>query len=319
MIRVQWEVLCKEAMIAAGLINLAVSVFLQLLKKCMIEVKDLRKSFSGKTIINGVDVNLKPGMCNLIIGTSGSGKSVFTKCLVGLLKPDSGQILYDGKDFTTMTPHDKKEIRKEIGMLFQGSALFSSMTVEENIVFPLDMFTDFDRKKKLDRVNEVLERVNLKGANKKYPAELSGGMMKRVGIARAIVLNPKYLFVDEPNSGLDPQTSGLIDHLIKEITDEYKITTIVVTHDMNSVMEIGNHIVYLYQGKKEWEGNNKEIIFSKNERLNEFIFASEFLRDAKDMRMLEETGKIANDRNMAALTGENAPTLVPPPDEHKPL
>ena len=167
----------------------------------------------------------------------------------------------------------------------------------------------------MDRVNEVLERVNLKGANKKFPAELSGGMMKRVGIARAIVLNPKYLFVDEPNSGLDPQTSGLIDQLIKEITLEYKITTIVNTHDMNSVMEIGDHIIYMYQGHKEWEGNNKEIIFSKNDRLNQFIFASEFLRDAKDMRMLEETGKIANDRNMEELTGDEAPTLVPPPDE----
>src|SRR6478672_7484672 len=281
----------------------------------MIEVKDLRKSFGDKPIINGVDVELRPGMCNLIIGTSGSGKSVFTKCLVGLFKPDSGQILYDGKDFTAMSAEQKKEVRKEIGMLFQGSALFSSMTVEENVIFPLDMFTDWPTRKKLDRVNEVLERVNLKGANKKFPAELSGGMMKRVGIARAIVLNPKYLFVDEPNSGLDPQTSGLIDQLIKEITLEYNITTVVNTHDMNSVMEIGDHIIYMYQGKKEWEGNNKEIIFSKNDRLNQFIFASEFLRDAKDMRMLEETGKIANDRNMEELTHDQAPTLVPPPDE----
>lgn len=281
----------------------------------MIEVKDLRKSFGNKTIINGVNVNLHPGMCNLIIGSSGSGKSVFTKCLVGLFQPDSGQILYDGKDFTAMSVDHKKEIRKEIGMLFQGSALFSSMTVEQNVLFPLDMFTKDSTKKKLERVNEVLERVNLKGANKKFPAELSGGMMKRVGIARAIVLNPKYLFVDEPNSGLDPQTSGLIDQLIKEITLEYNITTIVVTHDMNSVMEIGDHIIYLYKGEKEWEGNNKEIIFSKNKLLNEFIFASEFLRDAKDMRMLEETGKIANDRNMADLTHDDAPTLVPPQDE----
>lgn len=280
----------------------------------MIEVKGLRKGFGDKTIINGVDVNLHPGICNLIIGSSGSGKSVFTKCVVGLFQPDDGQILYDGKDFTAMSTDQRKAVRKEIGMLFQGSALFSSMTVEENVVFPLDMFTKDSTKRKLERVNEVLERVNLKGANKKYPAELSGGMMKRVGIARAIVLNPKYLFVDEPNSGLDPQTSGLIDQLIKEITDEYKITTVVVTHDMNSVMEIGDHIIYLYKGEKEWEGNNKEIIFSKNQRLNEFIFASEFLRDAKDMRMLEETGKIANDRNMAQLTHDDAPTLVPPPE-----
>jgi phospholipid/cholesterol/gamma-HCH transport system ATP-binding protein len=283
----------------------------------MIEVKGLRKSFGDKTIINGVDVELIPGMCNLIIGSSGSGKSVFTKCLVGLFQPDSGEVLYDGKNFTIMSQEQKKEVRKEIGMLFQGAALFSSMTVEENVVFPLDMFTKKSTREKRDRVNEVLERVNLKGANKKFPAELSGGMMKRVGIARAIVLNPKYLFVDEPNSGLDPQTSGLIDKLIKEITLEYNITTIVVTHDMNSVMEIGDHILYMYKGEKEWEGNNKEIIFSKNQRLNEFIFASEFLRDAKDMRMLEETGKIANDRNMAELTHDDAPTLVPPPEEER--
>jgi phospholipid/cholesterol/gamma-HCH transport system ATP-binding protein len=283
----------------------------------MIEVKGLRKSFGEKTIINGVDVVLNPGMCNLIIGSSGSGKSVFTKCVVGLFQPDEGRVLYDGQDFTAMSPDQKKEIRKEIGMLFQGSALFSSMTVEENVLFPLDMFTKKTTKEKKARVNEVLERVNLKGANKKYPAELSGGMMKRVGIARAIVLNPKYLFVDEPNSGLDPQTSGLIDHLIKEITDEYKITTVVVTHDMNSVMEIGDHIIYLYKGEKEWEGNNKEIIFSKSKLLNDFIFASEFLRDAKDMRMLEETGKISNDRNMADLIHDDAPTLIPPTEEER--
>ena len=281
----------------------------------MIEVKDLRKSFDGKTILNGVNVTMNPGQCNLIIGSSGSGKTVFMKCLVGLFQPDSGQILYDGEDFTAMNVEAKKEIRKQIGMLFQGSALFSSMTVEENVVFPLDMFTKDSTKKKLERVNEALERVNLKGANKKFPAELSGGMMKRVGIARAIVLNPRYLFVDEPNSGLDPQTSGLIDQLIKEITVEYNITTIVNTHDMNSVMEVGDHIIYMYKGEKEWEGNSKEIIFSKNQRLNEFIFASEFLRDAKDMRMLEETGKISNDRNMAELTHNDAPTLVPPPED----
>lgn len=281
----------------------------------MIEVKDIRKGFEGKTVLDGVSVNMEPGKCNLIIGASGSGKTVFMKCLVGLFQPDSGEILYGGENFTQMTVEQKKEIRNQIGMLFQGSALFSSMTVEENILFPLDMFTRWNRRKKLDRVNEVLERVNLKGANKKFPAELSGGMMKRVGIARAIVLNPKYLFVDEPNSGLDPQTSGLIDQLIKEITLEYNITTIVNTHDMNSVMEIGDHIIYMYQGHREWEGNNKEIIFSKNERLNEFIFASEFLRDAKDMRMLEETGKIANDRNMEQLTHNTAPTLVPPPED----
>src|SRR5688572_16685867 len=279
----------------------------------MIEVKNIRKGFDGKTVLNGVDATMHSGKCNLIIGASGSGKTVFMKCLVGLFQPDSGDILYGGQNFTNMSVPEKKEIRKEIGMLFQGSALFSSMTVEENIVFPLDMFTRDTRRQKLTRVNEVLDRVNLKGANKKYPAELSGGMMKRVGIARAIVLNPKYLFVDEPNSGLDPQTSGLIDHLIKEITQEYNITTVVNTHDMNSVMEIGDQIIYMYQGHKEWEGNRNEIIFSKNERLNDFIFASSFLKDAKDMRMLEETGKISEDRNMEELTHDDSPPVDPPP------
>ena len=282
----------------------------------MIEVKQLRKGFGGKTVLDGVDVLMKPGKCNLIIGSSGSGKTVFMKCIVGLFWPDSGDVLYDDQNFTKMNIDQKKEIRKQIGMLFQGSALFSSMTVEENILFPLDMFTRQSRKKKMDRVNEVLDRVNLNGANNKFPAELSGGMMKRVGIARAIVLNPKYLFVDEPNSGLDPQTSGLIDHLIKEITVEYNITTVINTHDMNSVMEIGDHIIYMYEGHKEWEGNNKEIIFSKNERLNDFIFASEFLKDAKDMRQLEETGKIANERNMEELTQKDAPPLVPPEEDN---
>jgi phospholipid/cholesterol/gamma-HCH transport system ATP-binding protein len=281
----------------------------------MIEVKNLAKGFDGKMILHDVNVVMESGKCNLVIGASGSGKTVFLKCMVGLLAPDKGAILYSGKDFTRMSVPDRKEIRKEIGMLFQGSALFSSMTVEDNIIFPLDMFTNDTRKEKMRRVNEVLERVNLDGANKKFPAEISGGMMKRVGIARAIVLNPKYLFVDEPNSGLDPQTSGLIDQLIKDITLEYKITTVVNTHDMNSVMEMGDHIIYMYEGNKEWEGTSKDIIFSKNERLNDFIFASEFLKDAKDMRMLEETGKIADDRNMADLTEKGAPTLVPPTDE----
>lgn len=264
----------------------------------MIELKDVKKSFEGKEILKGVSATMETGKTNLIIGTSGSGKTVLQKCMVGLFEVDSGQILFDGKDLPTMQESDRKQLRQEIGMLFQGSALFDSMTVEENIKFPLDMFTKWDHKKKIDRVNEVLERVNLKDANKKFPAEISGGMKKRVGIARAIVLNPKYLFCDEPNSGLDPQTSMVIDLLIKEITEEYKMTTIINTHDMNSVMEIGQNILYMYQGEKEWVGNNKEIIFNKNQKLNEFIFASEFLRDAKDMRMLEEKGIIDNDRNM---------------------
>lgn len=264
----------------------------------MIEVKNIQKSFGDKTVIEDVSAVMKAGQCNLIIGASGSGKTVLMKCMVGLFEPDAGHVLYSGNDFTAMKGQDKTEIRKEIGMLFQGSALFDSLTVEENIMFPLSMFTKWTHKKKLDRVNEVLARVNLVDTNRKFPAELSGGMKKRVGIARAIVLNPKYLFCDEPNSGLDPQTSLVIDRLIKEITLEYNITTVVNTHDMNSVMEIGNYILYMYKGKKEWEGNNKEIIFSKNQRLNDFIFASEFLKDAKDMRMLEQKGKIPDDRNM---------------------
>lgn len=264
----------------------------------MIEVKDIRKGFGDKQVLKGVSVKMEAGKCNLIIGASGSGKTVFMKCLVGLFQPDEGEILYNGVNYLTMDEEQSKDIRKQIGMLFQGSALFDSLTVEQNILFPLNMFTKDNYATKMKRVNEVLDRVQLKDVNKKFPAEISGGMKKRVGIARAIVLNPKYLFCDEPNSGLDPQTSLVIDKLIKEITVEYDITTIVNTHDMNSVMEIGDHIIYMHQGLKEWEGNNKEIIFSKNELLNEFIFASEFLKDAKDMRMLEQTGKIDNDRNM---------------------
>jgi phospholipid/cholesterol/gamma-HCH transport system ATP-binding protein len=265
----------------------------------MIEVKNIHKGFGEKTVIDDVSAIMESGKCNLIIGASGSGKTVFMKCIVGLFVPDSGQILYNNHDYTDMNDEEKKEVRQQIGMLFQGSALFDSQTVEQNIMFPLNMFTKDPYGKKLKRVNEVLDRVNLKDVNKKFPAELSGGMKKRVGIARAIVLNPKYLFCDEPNSGLDPQTSLVIDKLIKEITTEFNITTLVNTHDMNSVMEIGDHIIYMYEGKKEWEGNNKEIIFSKNERLNEFIFASEFLKDAKDMRMLEHTGRINGDRNIS--------------------
>jgi phospholipid/cholesterol/gamma-HCH transport system ATP-binding protein len=267
----------------------------------MIEIKNIKKGFGDKAVINDVSAVFETGKCNLIIGTSGSGKTVLMKCLVGLFEPDSGEIIYDGKSFSDMNNEHRKDLRQNIGMLFQGSALFDSMTVEQNVLFPLDMFTKKSPQEKLKRVNEVLDRVNLQGANQKFPAEISGGMKKRVGIARAIVLNPKYLFCDEPNSGLDPQTSLLIDKLIKEITLEYNITTVVNTHDMNSVMEVGDHIIYMYQGIKEWEGSNKEIIFSKNKLLNDFIFASEFLRDAKDMRMLEVKGKIDNNRNMDEL------------------
>jgi phospholipid/cholesterol/gamma-HCH transport system ATP-binding protein len=273
----------------------------------MIEVKNIRKSFNGNVILQDVNAVIDTGKCNLIIGASGSGKTVFMKCLVGLFQPDTGQILYDGQNFSVMNPAEKKEIRKQIGMLFQGSALFDSLTVEKNVMFPLNMFTNDTTAEKLKRVNEVLDRVNLVGANKKFPAELSGGMKKRVGIARAIVLNPRYLFCDEPNSGLDPQTSLVIDRLIQEITLEYNITTVVNTHDMNSVMEIGDHIIYMHKGLKEWEGTKKEIIFSKKDLLNEFIFASEFLKDAKDMRMLEAVGKIDNDRNMDEIINNDAP------------
>ncbi len=267
----------------------------------MIEFKNIRKSFGDKVVLNDVSAVLQAGKCNLIIGTSGSGKTVLMKCLVGLFEPDQGEIIYDGVNFSEMDDEKRKELRQQIGMLFQGSALFDSLTVEKNIMFPLNMFTTWSHAEKKKRVNEVLERVNLKDANKKFPAEISGGMKKRVGIARAIVLNPKYLFCDEPNSGLDPQTSMVIDKLIQEITVEYKITTVVNTHDMNSVMETGDHIIYMYQGLKEWEGTNEDIIFSKNEKLNAFIFASNFLQDAKDMRMLEAKGKIDNNRNMDEL------------------
>lgn len=257
----------------------------------MIEVKSLKKSFGDKTILNDVNLVMETGKSNLIIGSSGSGKTVLLKCIVGLFTPDDGQVIYDGKIMTEVGVEDKKELRQQIGMLFQGSALFDSMTVEKNIKFPLDMFTTLTSGEKMKKVNEVLARVNMAGVNKKLPSEISGGMKKRVGIARAIVLNPKYLFCDEPNSGLDPQTSLLIDRLIRDITVEYNITTVVVTHDMNSVMEIGDHILYMYQGHKQWEGSSKDIIHSNDEKLNDFIFASDFLQDAKNMRMMDEANR----------------------------
>ena len=264
----------------------------------MIEFKNIGKHFGENIVLTDVSHVMQTGKCNLIIGTSGSGKTVLQKCLVGLFEPDSGHIFYDGISFTEMKTQARKELRQQIGMLFQGSALFDSMTVEQNVMFPLDMFSKLTHGEKKTKVNEVLARVNLEDANNKFPSELSGGMKKRVGIARAIVLNPKYLFCDEPNSGLDPQTSLVIDKLIFDITKEFNITTVINTHDMNSVMEIGENILYMYNGQKEWTGTNEEIIFSKNERLNEFIFASNFLQDAKDMRMLEAKGIISDDRNM---------------------
>lgn len=248
----------------------------------MIEIINIHKTFGDNYVLKGISSEFKEGMNNLIIGGSGSGKTTLLKCMVGLHEPDEGSVLYDGRDFTKMTFEERIEIRKEIGMLFQSSALFDSMTVEENVMFPLNMFTNQKRSEKLERVNFCLDRVNLSGKNKLFPAELSGGMKKRVGIARAISMNPKYLFVDEPNSGLDPKTSIVIDELINEITEEYKITTVVVTHDMNSVMGIGDNIIFLYEGRKEWEGSNKEIAHTDNQQLNEFVFASPFMQAAKE-------------------------------------
>lgn len=247
----------------------------------MIEIYDVNKSFGDNEVLKGISATFEPGRISLIIGGSGSGKSTLLKCMVGLHKPDSGRVLYDGQDFTRLSFEDRIPIRKEIGMLFQNSALFDSMTVEQNIIFSLEMFTDLSKAEKKERADFCLERVNLAGKNKLYPAELSGGMRKRVGIARAIAMNPKYLFVDEPNSGLDPQTSILIDELIQELTEEYQSTTVVVTHDMSSVMGIGDYILFLYQGLKKWEGSNKEIAHTDIKELNDFVFASPFMKVAK--------------------------------------
>lgn len=248
----------------------------------MIEVVNINKSFGDNHVLKEVSTTFEKGKVNLIIGQSGQGKSVLAKCVVGLHEVDSGAILYDGRDFTQMDRLERKEIRKEIGMLFQGSALFDSMTVEENIMFPLSMFTKMTRGEMLDRANFCLERVDLAGRNKLFPSECSGGMQKRIAIARAIAMNPKYLFCDEPNSGLDPKTSILIDNLIREITYEYEITTVVITHDMNSVIEIGDNIVFINQGQNWWQGNRKTIINSNNEEIDDFVFASEFMKEIKE-------------------------------------
>jgi phospholipid/cholesterol/gamma-HCH transport system ATP-binding protein len=247
----------------------------------MIEFRNIKKNFGDKLVLNDVSHVMENGKANLIIGTSGSGKTVLQKCLVGLFEPDAGEIIYDGMSFTQMDEEHRKMLRQQIGMLFQGSALFDSMTVEENVRFPLDMFTKDKIHTKLQRVNEVLARVNLSGSNNKYPSEISGGMKKRVGIARAIVLNPKYLFCDEPNSGLDPKTSILIDGLIKDITKEYQMTTIVITHDMNSVIEIGDNVIFMFQGKKWWQGDRKSIITTDNPEIMGFVFASEFMKEIR--------------------------------------
>lgn len=248
----------------------------------MIEIQNIHKSFGDKKVLTGIDTIFEPGKVSLIIGGSGSGKSTLLKCIVGLHKPEEGKVFFDKQEFTSMDFEEKVPIRKEIGMLFQNSALFDSMTVEQNIIFTLDMFTDMSRSEKRDRANFCLERVNLVNTNKLFPAELSGGMKKRVGIARAIAMSPKYLFCDEPNSGLDPATSILIDELILELTQEYNCTTVVVTHDMNSVMGIGEYIMFLYKGEKFWEGSNDDMLRSEIKELNDFVFASPLMKAARD-------------------------------------
>lgn len=248
----------------------------------MIELVNIHKSFEGREVLKGIDTTFNDGMVNLIIGQSGSGKTVMMKNIVGLFIPEQGQILYDGRDFVTMTNRERVMLRREMGMIFQSAALFDSMSVIENVLFPLDMFSDMNRTDRLKRAKFCLDRVNLSGAEDKFPGEISGGMQKRVAIARAIALNPKYLFCDEPNSGLDPKTSLVIDELIHSITHEYDMTTIINTHDMNSVMGIGEHIVYLYDGKLEWTGTKDDVMTSTNERLNSFIFASDLFRKVKE-------------------------------------
>lgn len=250
----------------------------------MIEAQNISKAFGGKEIIKDISIKFDQGKTNLIIGASGTGKSVLLKCIVGLIQPDQGQVLFDGRDFTNAGKTLKTEIRREIGMLFQGGALFDSMTVEQNVMFPLNVLTDMEKEEKLDRVNDCLDRVELTNVNLKMPSEISGGMKKRVGIARAIVNHSKYLFCDEPNSGLDPQTSITIDNLIKEITEELNITTVVVTHDMNSVMEIGDKVSFIFQGQKLWEGNNESIFDCEVKELQDFIFANNLMRNVKRQR-----------------------------------
>ncbi len=247
----------------------------------MIEVENISKSFPDKQVLYDVSAKFEKGKTNLIIGQSGSGKTVLLKTIVGLHEADKGEIIFDFEPYSEMKARQKKKLRQEIGMVFQGGALFDSLTILENIMFPLDMFTKKTRKEKLERARFCLERVNLKNVEKLFPAEISGGMQKRTAIARAIVLNPKYLFFDEPNSGLDPKTSLVIDQLIKEITEEYNITTIINTHDMNSVMEIGEKIIFIYQGRKAWEGTRHEIFQSTCEELNDFIFASELFKKVR--------------------------------------
>ena len=249
----------------------------------MIEVKHLYKSFEDKDVLKDINTVFEDGKTNLIIGQSGSGKTVLMKNLVGLLHPTQGEILYDGRDFVSLSKHEKVMMRREMGMIFQSAALFDSLTVLENVMFPLDMFSTMTLRERIHRAQECLDRVNLKDADEKYPGEISGGMQKRVAIARAIALNPKYLFCDEPNSGLDPKTSLVIDDLLHSITQEYNMTTIINTHDMNSVMGIGENIIFIYEGKKEWQGISSQIMGSDNQKLTDFIFASDLLKNMRQI------------------------------------
>ena len=254
----------------------------------MIEVKNLVKAFNDKTVLDHINMVFETGKTNLIIGQSGSGKTVLMKNLVGLLTPTSGEVLYDGRNFVQMSKKEKVEMRREMGMIFQSAALFDSLSVLENVMFPLDMFSNMNYKERVKRAQECLDRVNLIEAQQKYPGEISGGMQKRVAIARAIVMNPKYLFCDEPNSGLDPKTSLVIDELLSGITKDYNMTTIINTHDMNSVMGIGENICFIYQGHKEWQGTKDEVISSTNEKLNDLVFASDLFRKVKEVEMQQE-------------------------------
>ena len=260
----------------------------------MIEIKHITKSFEGRPVLKDINAVFETGKTNLIIGRSGSGKTVLIKDIIGLIRPDSGEILYDGRDLTSMNKRELNGLRREMGMLFQGSALFDSMTVLENVMFPLDMFSKDSTKERKKRAQFCLDRVNLSDAGDLFPSEISGGMLKRAAIARAIALHPKYLFCDEPNSGLDPKTSLIIDDLIHDITVEYKMTTIINTHDMNSVMNIGENIIFIKEGVKEWQGNNKEVITSNNKALNDFIFASDLFRKVKEVEEEElKEGKLS--------------------------
>ena len=257
----------------------------------MIEVRNLTKSFGDKVVLDNINVTFETGKTNLIIGQSGSGKTVLVKNLVGLLQPTSGEVLYDGRDFIRMSKKEKVQMRREMGMIFQSAALFDSLNVLENVMFPLDMFSTMNYRERIKRAQECLDRVNLIEAQQKYPGEISGGMQKRVAIARAIVMNPKYLFCDEPNSGLDPKTSLVIDELLSGITKDYNMTTIINTHDMNSVMGIGENICFIYQGHKELQGNKDEVMTSTNEKLNDLVFASDLFRKVKEVELEEAKTK----------------------------